>query len=111
LGDGERDCIELCGQVGEVEALVTDDYLAFVTATRLGLKVWMLPVIELAERGNLMAEVARVVREKIRSRDRGGIIEHSLVCLKDVKKSGENCGAREGRNSAGRGATQGERDE
>ena len=43
LGDGERDSIELCGQVEGVEALVTDDYLAFVAATRLDLKAWMLP--------------------------------------------------------------------
>lgn len=30
LADGERDSIELCGQAEGVEALVTDDYLAFV---------------------------------------------------------------------------------
>jgi hypothetical protein len=52
-GDGERDSIELCGQVSNVETLVTDDYLAFVAATRQGLKAWMLPdlVLELAARG------------------------------------------------------------
>jgi hypothetical protein len=33
----------------------TDDYLAFVVATRLGLKAWMLPdlVLQLTERGSL----------------------------------------------------------
>jgi hypothetical protein len=33
MGQGEKDSIELCGQVEGVEALVTDDYLAFVAAT------------------------------------------------------------------------------
>src|SRR5437870_6177265 len=36
MGDGERDSLELCGQAEGVEAFVTDDYLAFVAATRLG---------------------------------------------------------------------------
>ena len=34
LGDGERETIELCGQIAEIEALVTDDYLAFIAAIR-----------------------------------------------------------------------------
>ncbi|MBT9149593.1 MAG: hypothetical protein AAGB97_08735 [Dehalococcoidia bacterium] len=87
LGDGERDSIELCAQAEEVEALVTDDYLAFVAATRLALKVWMLPdlVLQLVERGNLTPELAEVILEAIRPRYRVGVIEHSLVCLREVK--------------------------
>ncbi len=106
LGDGERDSIELCGQVEEGEALVTDDYLAFVAATRLGLKAWMLPdlVVELAERGSLTAEIAKAVLETIRSRYRVGVIAHSLVRLQEVKEHGERCGADQRGNSAGRGA-------
>ena len=63
LGKGERDSIELCGQVEEMEALVTDDYLAFVATTRLNLKAWMLPdlVIELAKRGSLTVEVSEAI--------------------------------------------------
>jgi len=34
LGDGERESIELCAQTEGAEALIVDDYLAFVTATR-----------------------------------------------------------------------------
>jgi hypothetical protein len=83
---------ELCGQVEEVEALVTDDYLAFVAATRLGLKTWMLPdlVLELAERGSLPIEVAGAMLEVIRSRYRVGVIEHSLVQLQEVKQDAES---------------------
>jgi predicted nucleic acid-binding protein len=83
LGDGEKDSIELCGQVEEVEALVTDDYLAFVAATRLGLEAWMLPdlVLELAERGSLTTEVAEAILKVIRPRYRVGVIEHSLGAI------------------------------
>ena len=100
LGDGEKDSIELCGQVEEVEALVTDDYLAFVAATRLGLKAWMLPdpfallrtglVLELAERGSLTIEVAEAILKVIRPRYRVGVIEHSLVRLQEVKQDAES---------------------
>lgn len=92
MGDGERDSIELCGQAGEVEALVTDDYLAFVAATRLGLKAWMLPdlVVELAERGSLTIEVVGAILDVVRPRYRVGVIEHSLTRLQEVGKHGEN---------------------
>ena len=95
LGDGERDSIELCGQAEEVEALVTDDYLAFVAATRVGLKAWMLPdlVVELAGRRSLTVEVAEAILETIRSRYHGGVIEHSLVHLRGVRKDAESRGA------------------
>jgi predicted nucleic acid-binding protein len=95
LGDGERDSIELCGQVEEVEALVTDDYLAFVAATRVGLKAWMLPdlVVELARHRGLTVEVAEAILETIRSRYHRGVIEHSLVHLREVRRDAESCGA------------------
>jgi hypothetical protein len=85
LGDGE---MELCGQVEGVEALVADDYLAFVAATRLGLKVWMLPdlVLELTQIGNLTVEVAEAILYTIRPRYRAGVIEHSLARLQEVKE-------------------------
>jgi predicted nucleic acid-binding protein len=88
LGDGEKDSLELCGQVEEVEALVTDDYLAFVAAMRLGLKAWMLPdlVLELSERGSLTTEVAEAILKVIRPRYRVGVIEYSLVRLQEVKQ-------------------------
>ena len=88
LGDGEKDSIELCGQAGEADALVTDDYLAFIVATRLGLKAWMLPdlALELAERGGLTAEAAGAILDVIRPRYRVGMIEHSLVRLQEVKE-------------------------
>lgn len=87
MGDGERDSIELCGQVEGVEALAVDDYLAFVVATRLGLKAWMLPdlVLELAERGSLTVEATEAILEVIRPRYRVGVIEHSLVRLQEVR--------------------------
>jgi predicted nucleic acid-binding protein len=88
LGDGEKDSIELCGQVEDVEALVTDDYLAFVVATRLGLKAWMLPnlVLELTEGGNLTIEVAEAILKMVHPRYHAGVIEHSLVRLQEVKE-------------------------
>jgi len=87
LGDGERDSIELCGQVEGVEALVTDDYFAFVAATRLDLKAWMLPdlVVKLARRGSLTVRVAAAILETVRSRYRAGVIEHSLAQLVEGK--------------------------
>jgi hypothetical protein len=45
LGDGERDSIELCGQERGIDALVTDDYLAFVAAIPQGLKRLQAPKI------------------------------------------------------------------
>lgn len=107
LGEGERDSIELCRQAEEVEVLVTDDYLAFVAATRLGLKAWMLPdlAVELVERGSLTAEVAGALLEAIRSRYRVGVIEHSLVRLQEVKRDVESRGADQGRDSAGCGTS------
>jgi len=88
LGDGEKDSIELCGQVEDVEALVTDDYLALVVATRLGLKAWMLPdlVLELTEGGNLTVEVAEAILKMVRPRYHAGVIEHSLVRLQEVRE-------------------------
>lgn len=88
LGDGERDSIELCGQVEGVEALVTDDYLAFVAATRLDLKAWMLPdlVVRLARHGSLPVRMAAAILETIRSRYRVGVIEHSLAQLEVEEK-------------------------
>ena len=64
-------------EVAVLGAGYPDDSLAFVAATRRGLKAWMLPdlVVELAERGSLTAEIAKTVLETIRSRDRVGVIE------------------------------------
>jgi len=94
LGDGERDSIELCAQLEDIEALVTDDYLAFIAATRLGLQVWMLPdlVIHLVEKGYCEAGQARDILEAIRPRYRVGVIKHSLERLQEVAKnvSGES---------------------
>jgi len=77
----------LCGLVEDVKALVTDDYLAFVAATRLGLKAWMLPdlVLELTESESLIGEATEAILEVIRPRYRVGVIEHSLVRLREVK--------------------------
>lgn len=107
LADGERDSIELCGK--GVEALVTDGYLAFIAAVRLGLKAWMLPdlVVELAERGNVTVEVAEAILQAVRSRYHAGVIEHSLVRLREVTKIVESRGTSEGGNSASGGASQG----
>ena len=103
MGDGERDAIELCGQVAEIEALVTDDYLAFIVATRLGLKVWMLPdlVLILSEHGQLAVEVAEAILEVIRPRYRVGVIAHSLVRLRKGPKDAKGCGTGHGGDPAG----------
>jgi predicted nucleic acid-binding protein len=113
LGDGERDSIALCGQVNGIEALVTDDYLAFVAATRLGLKVWMLPdvVVELAAREAVAFEATEAVLVTIRPRYRMGIMEHSVVRLQEVKERAESRSASEGGNSPGGGTSQGSRSE
>jgi uncharacterized membrane protein YgcG len=109
LGDGERDSSELCGQETGVEALVTDDYLAFVAATRQGLKAWMLPdlVVELAARGGIALTVAEVILGTICARYRAGVIEHSVARLQEVKQRAESRGAGEGGDSTGGGASQG----
>jgi predicted nucleic acid-binding protein len=86
LGRGEKDSIQLCGQVESVHALVTDDYLAFVAATRLGLKTWMLPdlVLELAQSGELTMRAAEAILKMIRPRYRVGVVSHSLMQLREV---------------------------
>lgn len=90
LGDGEIDSIELCAQA-DAEALVTDDYLAFVTATRLGLRAWMLPdlIIQLVRLGDLPVRVAKMMLEAIRPRYRKGVIEQSMVQLGEVERDAE----------------------
>lgn len=87
LGAGEQDSIELWEQVDSVTAFVTDDHLAFLVATRLGLKCWMLPdlVIQLTVSDQLTIEVAKAILLAIRSRYRGGAIEHSFVDLEELK--------------------------
>lgn len=86
MGDGERDSIELCGQNPDVEALVTDDHLAFIVATRVGLEAWMLPdlVVELVSRRVLTDKLARSVLEVVRPRYRVGLIEHTLEKLQEA---------------------------
>jgi predicted nucleic acid-binding protein len=88
LGDGERDSIELCPQV-EADALITDDYLAFIAATRLALKVWMLPdlVMALSKRNRLTIRQAGLILEAVQTRYRKGVIEHSLAQLQEVKNA------------------------
>ena len=94
MGDGEKDSIALCSQMEEVEALVTDDYLAFVAATRLGQKTWMLPdiVLEMAERGSIPVEVTEGILNVIRPRYRVGVIEHrawqKITCHFHIPSSG-----------------------
>lgn len=103
LGDGEKDAIELCGQIQDIEALVTDDYLAFVTATRQGLKAWMLPdlIVELAGREAVAIEVAEILFEAIRPRYRRGVITHSLARLQEVRERGKSGSPGEGGDSTG----------
>ena len=94
LGDGERDCIELCGQEQTVQALVTDDHIAFIAATRLELKVWMLPdlVVALRSREKLKSRESRDILEVIRPRYRAGVIEYSIEKLREVEKNAKSSG-------------------
>jgi len=87
LGSGELDSIELC-RSAEAEALVTDDNLAFIVATRLGLKACMLPdlVAELAKRGELGIKIAKNILGAIRPRYHKGVIEHNIARLQEVKE-------------------------
>ena len=89
LGKGEQDSIELCGQEANVQAFVTDDHLAFIAASRLGLDVWMLPdlVLALRKRENLANREAKAILEVIRPRYRAGVIEYSLEKLREVKNA------------------------
>lgn len=111
LGDGERDSIELCGQTKGAEALIADDYLAFVVGTRLGLQAWMLPdlVVELARRGALPPELAEDILEVIRSRYQAGVIAHSLESLGEVKGDAEGCSPGEAEDPGSAGTPQGRR--
>lgn len=100
MGHGERESINLCGQEPDIEALVTDDHLAFIAATRLGLKVWMLPdlVVGLMSRGLLTVEVARAILEVIRPRYRAGVVEHSLEKLQEGEEDAKSCDSSQGRD-------------
>ena len=66
---------------------MTDDYLAFVAATRQSLKAWMLPdlVVELAAREELAYEAAEAILTTIRPRYRRGVIEHNIARLQEEK--------------------------
>jgi hypothetical protein len=83
--------------------LVTDDYLAFVAATRQGLHAWMLPdlVVELAARGGIALTVAELILTAIRVRYRAGVIEQSLARLQEVRHRAEGRGTSEGGDSTG----------
>jgi predicted nucleic acid-binding protein len=85
LGRGECDSIELCGQI-PAEAIVLDDYLAFIAATRLGLPTMMLPdlVVRMAKQGTLSVRVAEQTLEAVRARYRKGVVEQGLVTLREV---------------------------
>jgi len=76
----------LCGELGGEAKFVTDDYLAFVVAVRLGTTAWMLPdlVTNLAADGDLPLGTARSILEAIRQRYHRGVVEHSLVRLQEV---------------------------
>ncbi len=95
LGEGERQSIELCGQEGGVDGLVTDDYLAFMAATRLGMKTWILPdlVIELTRGKCLPPEIAEAILKAISSRYRAGVVHHSLVRLQEMISDAKSCSA------------------
>ena len=82
MGQGELESIELCGQL-TVDALITDDYLAFVASTRLGLRTWMFPdlVVEAANIHAFSPAVARAILNVIRPRYRKGVIAHRLARL------------------------------
>ena len=89
MGDGERDSIELAGQLPDLSALIADDYLAFVAAVRLGLRVWMLPdlVTELVERRVFVPGVGKEMLTIIAPRYRAGVVAHSQVRLEEMKNA------------------------
>jgi hypothetical protein len=90
----------------EDTACTVETALAFVAATRQGLKAWMLPdlVVELAARGGMALTVAEVILSAIRARYRAGVIEHSLARLQEVEHRAESRGASEGGDFTGGGA-------
>ena len=89
MGDGERDSIELAGQLASLSAFIADDYLAFVAAARLGLRVWMLPdlVTNLVEGGVVASGVGKDVLVTIAPRYRAGVIAHSQVRLGKIENA------------------------
>jgi len=91
LGAGDVGSLELCGQSDDQPTLVTDDYLAFVVGTRLGLTVQMLPdlLVALVECGELTAQLAEAMLQTMRPRYRTGVIEHSVVALEEVASHAE----------------------
>lgn len=108
MGKGEQESIELCGQLADADALITDDYLAFVASTRLGQRTWMLPdlIVEVAEVNLLAQSTAKALLEVIRPRYRPGVIAHSLARLQeDIHASGGH--SSEGRDPADGGAAEG----
>jgi predicted nucleic acid-binding protein len=86
LGKGEKDSIELCGQM-DSGILIIDDYLAFIVAVRLGLKVRMLPdlVVDFAAMNKLSVEIATNIIKEIRPRYQSGVIEHNLLRLMEMR--------------------------
>lgn len=77
-----------------------DDYLAFVTATRLDLKAWMLPdlVVQLVVKGSLPLELAKDILEVTRSRYQAGVIAHNLERVREVKRDAEGHSPSEGKD-------------
>ena len=89
LGSGERDSIELWKEIEGEKALIIDDNLAFIVASRLEITVWMLPdlVTRLAVRETLTVETTEAILKAVRPRYRIGVIEHSQVHLQEIENA------------------------
>jgi predicted nucleic acid-binding protein len=83
LGRGEREALTLTAHMAPDAVLVTDDFLAFVVAHRLGLPVIVFLdfIVGRVQRGELgMAEAGRMI-QAVSSRYPQGFVPHSLALL------------------------------
>jgi predicted nucleic acid-binding protein len=91
LGQGERDTLRV-GLADTDSPIVLDDYLAFVIATRFGIKPILLLdlIVMLAEKKILKSALASDIVESIQARYSLPFVEHTRVKLKALNDDTAN---------------------
>jgi hypothetical protein len=83
LGHGEQETLALTARLGDGTIMVTDDFLALIVATRLGLSCQLSPdfVVGRATRGELAVTEAQHIVQTVSPRYPSGFVPHSLAML------------------------------
>jgi predicted nucleic acid-binding protein len=84
LGQGEQEALTLTTRLGNGAIMVTDDFLAWIVANRLGVscQLFLDFVVGRATRGELPAMEAQHIVRAVSPRYPSGFVPHSLAMLR-----------------------------